>query len=671
MVQQRLELTWYNKDKALIPTEAGKYGYSWVDPADPRYCETHTLVMDDYVQGEQAEKSDKFEYSERSDLTPQTDNLMILGESGDVLEALTRVPELAEKYVGKIKLVYIDPPFNTAQTFANYEDNLEHSIWLTMMRDRLFHLKRLLVDDGSIWVHLDEVENHRMRLLLDEVFGANNFVTDIVWETTTAPSNNSGGIPMTTDSILVYSKKSELFTPSRLSRKSSMDLIYKNPDGDPRGRWTTDNPCARHNLGRRQHPGVYGIQHPITGEMVYPPSTSNWRLEQQTILEILQGWATYDYGQITDKEFSMRRKIEGEGVELRDDVKPLVIPGWNQDIADHCKSKYENETWPLFMLTKQGIGGFRYKRYLSDVQGTVPGNLFRWQEVGHSDSGKKEIKALFPEKNPFSTPKPERLVERIIHIGSNPGDIVLDVFGGSGTTAAVAQKMGRRWVTCELLENTFNTFTRPRLEKVVKNEDSGGITRTKGERVAAEDVELPDGVSPDDAAKFVSVLNKLIADNTDDKKSALVKKLKKASKTKRTKDVINWRGGGGFQVAHLSPACFDYDQELDRVMLTDEATGQILIESVAANLGFKLLHPDDDSVFDGRRGNSLLKVYEGVPSHEFVDQLVSHIQPGERIVLASTRVPDGIREYLRKSCKGSRLVAIPDGIFSYSKGGDH
>lgn len=188
MTKQRLQLTWYNKDKALIPTETGKYGYTWVDPADPRYCETHTLVMDDYVRGQQRNKSDEFEYSERADLEPQDDNLLILGESGDVLEALTRVPELADKYVGQVKLIYIDPPFNTAQTFASYEDNLEHSIWLTMMRDRLLHLKKLLADDGSIWVHLDYAENHRMRLLIDEVFGVENFLAEIIWEKADGPA---------------------------------------------------------------------------------------------------------------------------------------------------------------------------------------------------------------------------------------------------------------------------------------------------------------------------------------------------------------------------------------------------------------------------------------------------------------------------------------------------
>jgi adenine-specific DNA-methyltransferase len=154
---QLLQLTWFNKDKALIPTEHGKYGYSWVDARDPRYCETHTLVEGEYIEGVQAEKEDDLSYSKLADLEPTTDNLLINGESGNVLEALTRVPELADKYLGKIKLCYIDPPFNTAEAFthADYEDNLEHSVWLTMMRDRLVHIKKLLTDAGSIWVHLD------------------------------------------------------------------------------------------------------------------------------------------------------------------------------------------------------------------------------------------------------------------------------------------------------------------------------------------------------------------------------------------------------------------------------------------------------------------------------------------------------------------------------------
>lgn len=614
MANQRLQLTWYNKDKALIPTETGKYGYTWVDPSDPRYCETHTLVLDDYVRGTQSEKSDQFEYSERADLEPQDDNLLILGESGDVLEALTRVPELAEKYVGKVKLIYIDPPFNTAQTFASYEDNLEHSIWLTMMRDRLLHMKKLLSADGSIWVHLDDVEVHRMRLLLDEVFSPGSFVTTIAWEKAQGARNDTD-ISSAQDLILVYKKSPTIdFKSVRnlLPRSAAQIERYQNPDNDPRGPWRQgDNGTAK--SGSEDY--RFQIKLP-SGREVVPPPGSYWRFSATS--------------------FQAARKEGRIWFGANGDSLPVI------------------------------------KRYLNEVQGgVVPRTWWPASEVGSNQEAKRDhLRRLFPDSEPFSTPKPERLLERIIHIGSNPGDIVLDVFGGSGTTAAVAQKMGRRWVTCELLESTFTTFTRPRLEKVVNDQDPGGITRSKGERFDATEDGLPEGVSPDDAAKFTSVLNKLIKDDPELKKSFEVKTLKAASKTRRTKEVVNWRGGGGFQVAHLSPACFDYDPTLDRVMLTAAATGETLTRSVAANLGFTLLHPDDDYVFDARRGNALLKVVEGVATTEIVDWLASQIQPGETIVLAATTVMDGVRQHLRKLVKGSRVVALPDDVFRYSEGGD-
>lgn len=290
MTQQRLQLTWHNKDKALIPTETGKYGYRWVEPSDPRYCETHTLVMDEYVQGEQAPKTDGHQYSEYADLEPQTDNLLIHGESGDVLEALTRVPELAEKYVGNVKLVYIDPPFNTAQTFDSYEDNLEHSIWLTMMRDRLLHLKRLLSDDGSIWVHLDDKEDHRMRVLLDEVFGAGNFVTEVIWQKADSPRNDAKFFSSDHDTIIVYAK-SEAFKVNGLPRTAADNARFTNPDDDPNGPWWDGDPTAN---DARFHQGmVYAIQQPITGELIYPARARHWAFDQNKILEIMNGWAPY------------------------------------------------------------------------------------------------------------------------------------------------------------------------------------------------------------------------------------------------------------------------------------------------------------------------------------------------------------------------------------------
>lgn len=662
MTAQRLQLTWYNKDKALIPTETGKYGYTWVDPSDPRYCETHTLVLDDYVQGSQTPKSDEFAYSERADLEPQDDNLLILGESGDVLEALTRVPELAEKYVGKVKLIYIDPPFNTAQTFASYEDNLEHSIWLTMMRDRLHHMKKLLADDGSIWVHLDYAENHRMRLLLDEVFGCSNFIAEFVWQKADSPRGDAQRVSVDQDVILCYAASGSTVM-NRMERTAADNARFSNPDGDSKGVWFSDNRSAPTNVMSWQHPSTFAIQHPISGEMIYPAKGGCWRFGRERLLESLNEYAEYASGDVDIAARVANTSLRSD--QVRSDIPDLVLVD-PASAAQCARTRIDDGNWPEFFVTATSFGRKSYP----PNEGQPARSWWPNDQVGHNREAKSEIKALFSGATPFSTPKPERLLERIIHIGSNPGDIVLDVFAGSGTTAAVAQKMGRRWVTCELLESTFTTFTRPRLEKVLNDQDPGGITRTKGERVDATEDGLPDGVSPEDAAKFTSVLNKLIKDDPELKKSIEVKTLKAASKTRRTKEVVNWRGGGGFQVAHLSPACFDYAPELDRVMLTAAATGQTLIESVTANLGFTLLHPDDDYIFDARRGNALLKVVEGVATTEIVDWLASQIQPGETIVLAATTVMDGVRQHLRKLVKGSRVVALPDDMFRYSEGGD-
>ena len=666
MSKKRLELTWYNKDMALIPTETGKYSYRWVDPADPRYCETHTLIMDEYVQGKQSEKSDKFQYSERADFEPQTDNLLILGESGDVLEALTCVPELNREYLGRIKLIYIDPPFNTSKAFSAYEDNLEHSIWLTMMRDRLQHLKRLLSEDGLIWLHIDDVEVHRIRLLMDEVFGASNFLSEIAWEKTFKPRNDKKereGFSSRHDMILVYAK-SESVSWNRLPRTAHMDDAYENPDNDPNGPWTSAPATA--NKGDGAGGMCYAIQSPLTGKMLRPPRGGHWRFGQKDMLMWLSEYAEYRLQDLHDEEW----RAENEGIEI-DKVKvgiPAIVLDCSEDEAkERTLQKMRSENWPRVYVT--GGGGFRSKSYLATKPGRIPEDLWTYKEVGSNDEAKNEIKALFLGEVPFDTPKPERLLERIIHISTNPGDIVLDCFAGSGTTAAVAQKMGRRWVTCELLESNFFTYDLPRLRKVVNDEDPGGVTRTKGERIPGKGVELPDDVSVEDAATFNKVMNKLIDDDDVLKKDKTIKVLKAMSKTVRSKTVINWRGGGGFQVAHLAPACFDYNEELKRVVMTPYATGDLLVKSVAANLGFTLIRDETTSDFDGRKGKSMLKVIEGVATVDSVDWLVSRLKPDETLVIAATSIMDGVREHLRRSCKGSRIVVLPDDVFSYSEEG--
>lgn len=543
-------------------------------------------------------------YSERADLEPTEDNLLVLGESGDVLEALTQVPELADKYVGQVKCIYIDPPFNTAQTFANYEDNLEHSIWLTMMRDRLVHLRTLLSDDGSIWVHLDDVENHRMRVLLDEVFGAANFVASVKWRISDNSNNNSKGFSRDSDTIFVYSKVAgwrPKFLPDPVKQSH-----YKNPDNDPRGPWFAGNPVAN----PKDRPNLkYDLVAP-NGNIIAPP-TNGWRWGRET----------------------MQEKIH------RGEV----------------------------FFNKAGTS-IRRKTYLWEQDGLPPSDIwFDTDQTGSNRKSKNHLKQLFPgipTPDLFDTPKPEELIRYILELSTEPGEFVLDIFGGSGTTGAVAQKMGRRWVICELLPETVERFTLPRLEKVVRGEDPGGITLAKDERVDATSKGLPGGITPDEAHQLNSLLNKLLRDQDDLKKAAEIKAVKELSKTAKAKNTVNWRGGGSFTVARLSPSCFDYDPDLDLTTLTEAATGKTLVESVAANLGFYLT--PEDRHFDGILGRQHLAVVEGVLDDAKVNDLMAHLPEGHTLLIAATIVPEGVRDHVRRFKNGSRVLHIPLDLFTYT-----
>lgn len=698
---QRLELTWFNKDKALIPTEHGKYGYSWVDARDPRYCETHTLIEGEYIEGVQAEKEDGLSYSELADLEPTTDNLLINGESGDVLEALTRVPELAHKYLGQIKLCYIDPPFNTEKTFTHYEDNLEHSVWLTMMRDRLVHIKKLLSGNGSIWVHLDNSENHRMRVLMDEVFGPGNFVAEVVWQKADSPRSSTGSFSVDHDVILVY-RKSDQFDFNRLTRSEADNARFTNPDNDPNGPWWDGDPTANKGDGRAGM--CYAIQNPLTGEMQYPGSGRHWSLGQSEILAAMNEWAPYRLENIDD----VARRAEIEGIppeQAKADIKALVLDVPIGQAREMVTVRRTSGPLPKYLLRSKGSIG--RKMYVPST-GLAPRTWWSNEEVGHNREAKSEIKALFPGTKAFSTPKPERLLERIIHIATDPGDIVLDVFAGSGTTAAVAHKMKRRWVTAELLPETVEKFTLPRLTKVVRGEDPGGITSIEGERVDATEDGLPGDLSAAEAfaltqalgkiAKVVSApvdLAKVVGDavladsktddpalDNDEAKTLrrLMRKLAGAEaletdflpyvkksvggqlKTKKSPNMINCRGGGGFRVAHLSPACFDYNPDLGLVTLTEAAfEGDNLARAVAAHLNFHLT--PENRTFTGKRGRTRLVVTTAAATPEYVNELVPHLDYDEKLVLASTSVDPDAQQTLRKACQGSRVVHIPNDLF--------
>lgn len=697
--KQLLELTWPNKELALIPVENGRYDYDWIDPRDPRYCEVHTINVDQVVTGTQAPKDPKRAYSERADFTPTDDNLLILGESGDVLEALMHVPELREKYRGQIKCIYIDPPFNTSKTFDQYEDNLEHSVWLTMMRDRLVHMQRLLADEGTIWVHLNDTENHRMRLVMDEVFGAENFLAEVVWEKADSPRRGDG-FSDDHDNIIVYRKSSKAVL-NKMPRTEADNARFTNPDDDPLGPWWDGDPTA--NKGDGSGGMCYAIENPLTGDLMRPPAGSSWRLSQKTYFEELNKWAPYKYKNLHDAKW----RAENEGVPVEkasDDVCAILLDVPLAKAQAMIEDRRKKPNLPKILI--RSTGGLGRKSYIPS-EGTNPRTLWRNEEVGHNREAKSEIKRLFPGKKAFSTPKPERLLERVIQIATEPGDIVLDVFAGSGTTAAVAHKMGRRWVTCELIDSTLKDFIQPRLEKVVKGQDDGGVTKTEGERANASLEGLPEDMTPDEAFRFTQVLAKLLKDRedgpqdenedgadtgsedqsdetgtddaeTDDQdatdtarglKASLraskdIRALKALAKTRKTKATVNWRGGGGFTVARLSPTCFDYDPDLGLVMLKEAATGDVLIRSVAANLGFRLT--PDHRHFHGVRNSMRLVVVEGRLDEDKAADLIAQLPDGEGLTIAATEIQDGVQRYLARTGKGCRAVHVPGGLFRIS-----
>jgi len=709
--QQRLELSWCNKDQALIPTETGRYGYTWVDPRDPRYCETRTLVMDEYVEGEQAPKEERVIYSERADLEPTTDNLLVLGESGDVLEALTRVPELRQRYVGKVKCIYIDPPFNTGAIFGDsYEDNLEHSVWLTMMRDRLFHLRRLLRKDGTIWVHLDDSEIHRMRLLLDEIFGPGRFLGSVVWQKADGPRNDLPNFSVDHDTILVYGA-TDAARLQQQNRDETLNAIYTSVDGDERS-WYDGDPTAP--SAHRNQTWVYAIQNPQTGDLMYPAVGRCWGAKQETVFAALSEYAKFRLEVIEDDD--ERAHICGVPTpEVRKGIPAILLDEPLDEAAEHVAQRKRQGVWPEFILRAKGTLG--YKRIQPDA-GTNVRTLWLNSEVGHNRQAKSEIKNLFPGESPFATPKPEALIAKIILAATEPGDIVFDCFAGSGTTPAVAHKLGRRWVACELKEDNFVRYARPRLEMVTAGVDRGGISVTEREteeRMPPQGSLLPEGISSpleawsidrgfDKAARTLEarfdLLKMIQATVRRDKRGqdsvlteeegkqllSLLGRLPREEvrevdflplvkrsvvsqiKTERMPDEVHWRGGGGFRVAHLAPACFDYDPDLGIVTMTEAARDPAtLMASVAAHLGFRLT--PEHRYFHGIRGLMQLYVTRDPLTPEYVTSLAAHLGDGESLTIASTVVLDGTAEALRKARRGSRVAHIPSDLFAFQTKG--
>ena len=329
--KQKLELTWIGKDKTI--------------KVEPR------ILIHDPSK----------DYGDKN-----TDNMLIYGDNLLALKALE------QEYAGKVKCIYIDPPYNTGSAFEHYDDNLEHSTWLSLMKPRLEILKNLLTDDGSIWISIDADESHYLKVLCDEIFGRKNFIDEVVWQRSYAPINLKKTLSRSHDIILVYAKnKTDKYELNKLPRTSSQDSLYKNPDNDIRGPWQSDNLTVGPVIQEK----IYDIMTP-TGRIVRPPAGRCWVF--------------------TKERFEEMRK--------------------------------DNRIW----FGADGNNTPRLKRFLSEVrQGVVAMTLWFRDEIGDNQEAKREVKALFPQsKNPFDTPKPERLIERVLTLGSNKGDLVLDSFLG-------------------------------------------------------------------------------------------------------------------------------------------------------------------------------------------------------------------------------------------------
>lgn len=377
------------------------------------------------------------------------DNLIIKGNN------LMALVSLLKRYEGKVKCIYIDPPYNTGSDSFNYNDNFNHSTWLTFMKNRLEASYRLLSDDGSIWINIDDDEVHYLKVLCDEIFGRDNFVANIIWKKKFSPQNDARYFSDMHDHILLFAKNKENFKVNGLPRSEEMDSRYQNLDNDPRGPWTSGDFSVRTYNESTDYP----ITTP-SGRVVNPPTGRCWRASKEKFDEMVD----------------------------------------------------ENRIW----FGEDGSNVPRVKRFLSEVkQSVTPQTIWDYSEVGHNQEAIQNLNKMFGKKI-FDTPKPESLLQRIIHIGSNEDDIILDFFTGSGTTAAVAHKMGRRYIGVEQMDY-IQDITVERLKKVLEGEQ-GGISKAQNWHGGGSFVycELKE-----DANTLISIIQNATEDTIESVKAAI------------------------------------------------------------------------------------------------------------------------------------------------------
>lgn len=574
----RLELTWTNKQLTLL--SHGDQTYEWVDPSDYRVSEVR-LLHDVTTVGETA-----------PDAQRASDNLLIRGDALHALNALTSIPEFAEKYAGKVKVVYIDPPFNTGQAFEQYDDALEHSVWLTMLRDRIVQLADLLSPDGTIWIHLDNTELHRMRCVLDEVLGMDGYINQVVWKRTSGKSAAKRGMGTMCDTILVYGRTEQAQLKALLAPLSDKHLATEYRHEDERGRYM---------LGDLAAPGAR------TGDSGMewhgrPPGGRNRHWAAPTVVGVNDGDAI---------DLPTRQRL---------------------DLLDAAGYIY----WP------EGENSVpKFKRYLTEDSGVAMGDL--WDDIPRVANSSKERRG-------YDTQKPEALIERILLMASEPGDIVMDVFGGSGTTAATAHKLRRRWITSEWSVKAVSDFIIPRLTEVVTGKDRAGISVA----TTATNEGLPNGVSADSLKTATTVLDALVEAGLVELEPDLTTELRKLVHTKK---VVKWSGGGGFRVLEVAPSMFE--EVGGRVYLAEWATDTALGEAVAAQFGYTY---EPDGPFSGRKGKTRLAVIDGLVNADVIRLIVDQLGESEKVLVAGTAIDPECRAVLRGLRPGSTVKKVPASI---------
>ena len=487
----KLELTWYGKDKPIA--------------VEPR------ILIEDASRSNCA-------------ADPDTENMLIHGDNLLALKALE------SKYAGQIKCIYIDPPYNTGSAFEQYDDNLEHSIWLNLMYSRIIILRNLLSEDGSIWISLDDNEAHYMKVMCDEVFGRQNFLADIAWEKSDSPRMDAKLFSTRYDHTLVFAKNIERVIIHQIISASVPDH-YDKSDPDGRRYYLKPLRAMNQNDSRQARPNLY---YPLTapdGSSVYPKrpdgSDGTWRWSLQ--------------------------KVE---------ASPHLIEWVNG-----------RKGWSPY-----------YKIYADQHTSRPPETLWRFEDAGSNRVSKAEIKALFKTEKAFETPKPEKLIKLILDIATIPGDLVLDSFLGSGTTSAVAHKMGRKYIGIEMGEHAY-TLCKVRLDKVISGEDKGGVTKSAG-----------------------------------------------------------WIGGGGYRFYELAPSLINEDP-FGEAVINPAYDADMLAAAMALHEGFTY-QPDNSLFWKQSVGNesSYLFVTTRHLNSAFLDSIRDTMQDGEYLIIACRSFDAGLEK---------------------------